>query len=42
MSLYGIEQVMGGLLRLIISGDVGLDKNGEMMIFTLVFDYSSN
>ena len=34
-----VEQVMGGLLRLIISGDVGL---GEMMIFTLVFDYSSN
>ena len=37
-----VEQVMGGLLRLITSRDVGLDENEEMIIFTLIFDYSSN
>ena len=33
---------MEGLLRLITSGEVGLDEDGEMIIFTLLFNYSSN
>lgn len=36
-----IEKVIEGLLRLITSGEVGLDGDGEIT-FTSVFNYSSN